>query len=170
MFLVTVPAKFKFVSFSKVADIDFKTPNQKRKVALRTSEPEPKRKAFTFAPPTDTDLFVLHSQLSTTSGRPVMLSHTEGFSDLYIPTARLPNFPKSLTELFDPNAIALAYPELLQNCNEIYDNLFITADQAELVERHTRKQSSSRVWFQQRAGHVTASKLKNVLSTNISQP
>ena len=167
-----LPAKFKFVSFSKVADIDFKTLNQKRKVALRTSEPEPKRKAFTFAPPTctDTDLFVLHSKLSTTSGRPVMLSHTEGFSDLYIPTARLPNFPKSLTELFDPNAIALAYPELLQNCNEIYDNLFVTADQAELVERHTRKQSSSRVWFQQRAGHVTASKLKNVLSTNISQP
>ena len=165
-----LPAKFKFVSFSKVADIDFITPNQKRKVALRTSEPEPKRKAFTFAPPTDTDLSVLHSQLSTTSGKPVMLSHTEGFSDPYIPTARLPNFPKSLTELFDPNTIALAYPELLQKCDEVYDNLFITADQAELVERHTRKQSSSRVWFQQRAGRVTASKLKNVLSTNISQP
>ena len=68
-----LPAKFKFVSFSKVADIDFKTPNQKRKVALRTSETKPKRKAFTFAPPTDTDLSVLHSQLSTTSGKPVML-------------------------------------------------------------------------------------------------
>ena len=47
-----------------------------------------------------------------------MLSHTEGFSDPYIPTARLPNFPKSLTELFDPSAIALAYPELLQKCDE----------------------------------------------------
>ena len=158
---------FKFVSFSKVADIDFKTPNQKRKVVLRTSEPEPKRKAFTF---TDSDLSMLHSQLSTTSGKPVMLSHTKGFSDPYIPTARLPTFPKSLTELFDPNVIALAYPELLYKCDEVYDNLFITADQAELVERHTRKQTSSRVWFQQRAGCVTASKLKNVPSTNISQP
>jgi len=30
-----LPANFKFVSFSMVADIDFKTPTQKRKMALR---------------------------------------------------------------------------------------------------------------------------------------
>ena len=91
-------------------------------------------------------------------------------SDHYIPTARLPDFPKSLTELFDSDAATLPYPELLQKCNEVYDNLFITADQVELVEKHTRKQLSCRVWFQQRAGRVTASRLKCVLNTNISQP
>ena len=82
----------------------------------------------------------------------------------------MPTFPKSLTELFDPDTALLPYPELLQKCNEIYDNVFISADQVELVEINTRKQSSSRVWFQQRAGRVTASRLKSVLNTNISQP
>jgi len=167
-----LPANFKFVSFSTVADVDFKTPTQKRKMILRNEAftCEPKRKSFTVVPTADDDLTELYSQLSTTSGKPVMLSHTEGFSDHYIPIARLPDFPKLLIELFDPDAATLPYPELLQKCNEVYDNLFITANQVELVEKHTRKQLSCRVWFQQRAGHVTASRLKCVLNTNISQP
>ena len=89
-----------------------------------------------------------------------MLSHTEGFSDRYIPTASLPDFPKSLTELLDSDAATLPHPELLQKCNEVYDNFFTTADQVELVEKHTRKQLSCRVWFQQRAGRVTASRIE----------
>jgi len=73
-----------------------------------------------------------------------MLSHTEG---PYIPTAKLPNFPKPLTELFDPDAVELTYSELLQKCDEVFDNLVISADQASLVETHTRKQTSFRVWI-----------------------
>ena len=60
-----------------------------------------------------------------------MLSHIEGFSELYIPTTCLPTFPKSLTELFDPDAAVLPYPELLKKCNKIYENVLITADQVE---------------------------------------
>lgn len=42
--------------------------------------------------------------------------------------------------------------------------------QVHAVERATRSQSASRVWFRQRAGRVTASKLKQVLKTNPQQP
>ena len=60
-----LPANFKFVSFSKVADIDFKTPSQKRKIAVRneSSTCESKRKSFTTVPPADCDLTELHLQL-----------------------------------------------------------------------------------------------------------
>lgn len=34
----------------------------------------------------------------------------------------------------------------------------------------TRTQADSRLWYQQRAGRVTASKLRQVLHTDISQP
>ena len=38
------------------------------------------------------------------------------------------------------------------------------------MEQETRKQSDSKVWFEQRAGRVTASKLYSILHTNQSQP
>jgi len=62
---------------------------------------------------------MLHSELFTTSGKPVMLSHTKGFSDPYILTAKLPNFPKPPTELFDPDAVELAY------CKSVIESLTI---------------------------------------------
>ena len=38
------------------------------------------------------------------------------------------------------------------------------------TEKHTRGQSHSKLWFQQRAGRVTESKLKTAVCTNKSQP
>ena len=46
----------------------------------------------------------------------------------------------------------------------------VTADQAKLVESKTQGQASSRIWFQQWSGRVTASKLKSVICTDPSQP
>jgi len=39
-----------------------------------------------------------------------------------------------------------------------------------MVEEHTREQSKSRVWFEQRAGRITASKLREALHTSYLQP
>ena len=61
----------------------------------------------------------------------MLLTHTPGFSEAYIPVTHLPNFLKPLTDLFNANAMALSYPELLQHCEELYNNYVITADQAE---------------------------------------
>ena len=38
------------------------------------------------------------------------------------------------------------------------------------IEERTRKQAKSKIWFQQRAGRVTASRLKAAVVTNIAQP
>ncbi len=42
--------------------------------------------------------------------------------------------------------------------------------QVQAVERATRSQSASRIWFRQRAGRITASKLKQAIKTNPQQP
>ena len=52
----------------------------------------------------------------------------------------------------------------------MYESLSITSEQARLVEEKTRKQSNSRIWFQQRAGRITASKFRAPSNTDISQP
>ena len=60
--------------------------------------------------------------LSKTEGKPVLLSTILDFSNSYVPVSHLPKFPKPLTELFDPTAMTLSYPELLQQCEELYKN------------------------------------------------
>lgn len=46
----------------------------------------------------------------------------------------------------------------------------LTAEQVKTVEEKTRDKSGSKLWFQQRAGHVTASKLRSVLHTKVTDP
>jgi len=41
---------------------------------------------------------------------------------------------------------------------------------AKNIEKHTQSQSQSKLWFQQCAGRVTASKLKAAVCTDMSQP
>ena len=99
----------------------------------------------------------LHVRLSNTVGKPVVLSHTPGFSDAYVPLNMLADFPKPLTELFSKDAIDMSYEDLVETCSEIYDKYVISCDQASLVEENTRQQAKLRIWFQQRAGRITAS-------------
>ena len=170
-----LPTSFQFVNFSKVAEIDFKTPSMKRKLSLLSDcdeGPSEQKKLYTaqIPKPTESELNQFFVNLSKIEGKPVLLTHTPGFSDAYIPVTHLPNFPKPLTDLFDADAMALSYPELLQHCEELYNNYVITADQAELVQKNTQQQAKSKVWFQQKSGRVTASRLKSVISTDVSQP
>ena len=165
---------FQFVNFSKVAEMDFKAPTMKRKSSLLTDcneRPSEQKKLDTQIPkPTEGELHQCFVNLSKTEGKPVLLSTIPDFSDSYIPVSHLPNFPKPLTELFDPTVMTLSYPELPQQCEELYNNYVITADQAEVVEENTRQQAKSKMWFQQKSGRVTASRLKSVITTDASQP
>ena len=78
--------------------------------------------------------------------------------------------PKPLTDLYNPEYLELLYPQLLDQCESVFHNYFFTADMATNIEKHTRGQSHSKLWFQQCAGQVTASKLKAAVCTDASQP
>ena len=47
-----------------------------------------------------------------------------------MPTSQLSDYPKPLTDLYDPSAETLSFDDLTIKCKEIYYNLVVTADQA----------------------------------------
>ena len=171
-----LPPSHQFVSATKIADIDFKTPKSKQEIQHSSESVDadvsvpPSKKLCTMAPPGLEQISKLHMRLSKTDGKPVVLSHTEGFSDLYVPINKLMGFPAPLTDLFDSAAMEMSFSDLVEKCSDVYDNYAISGDEASLVEENTRKQASSRVWFQQRSGRVTASKLKSAIATDPAKP
>ena len=106
-----LPPSHQFVSATKTADIDLKTPKSKQEIQHSSESVDadvsvpPSKKLCTMVPPGLEQISKLHMRLSKTDGKPVVLSHTEGFSDLYVPINKLMGFPAPLTDLFDSAAI-----------------------------------------------------------------
>ena len=75
-----------------------------------------------------------------------------------------------LSALFDPSAMDFPYCDLLKKCEEVFESLMITNEQARNIEVSTRDQVQSKTWFRYRAGRVTASKFKAAAHTDLSQP
>ena len=82
---------------------------------------------------------------------------------------QLKGAPAPLSDLFKEEYLAAPYTDLLDQCDQCFDEIKITAEQARVIEENTRSQAKSKVWFQQRSGRITASKLKAAVHTNISQ-
>ena len=160
----------------KISLTNFKAPRSKRQAALVSSEETidesavQTKKVSKMSLTTPEKQMQFYNRLSKTKGSPVVLSHTSEFSDKHVPVSKITGFPKRLTELFMMNAVKMSYCDLVAKCDEVYNNYVLTSDEAKLVERHTKEKSKSCVWFQQRSGRVTASKLKSAISTDPSKP
>ena len=70
--------------------------------------------------------------------------------------------------LYKPQNEELTYTELLEICEQTV--LSITRDEVILIENSTQGQSKSAVWFTQRAGRITASKMKSACTTDPGNP
>ena len=90
------------------------------------------------------------------------------FSENYVPKSSLVTFPKPLDILYQSDFLQLNYVELLEHCESVLVD--ITQEMANAVEQETTAQSQSKFWFKQRAGRVTASKMKAVCHTNLAHP
>ena len=66
--------------------------------------------------------------------------------------------------------MGLSYPDLLTKCEEYFSSITISPEQSKNIEKHTRDQACSKIWFQQRGGQVTASRFKATACTNLAQP
>ena len=67
------------------------------------------------------------------------------FNDSYVPIYETGIIPKPLTELNDAAAMKLKYPDLLQQCEEVFSTISFSFSQAQLVEENTRMQSSCKI-------------------------
>ncbi|XP_065916067.1 uncharacterized protein [Dysidea avara] len=101
--------------------------------------------------------------------KPVVCSIVPAHSDAFRPTSVAVKLPPSLCELlYKPDNEELTYTELLVVCDEV--TLTITEEEANVIETHTRNQARNTAWFMQRAGRITASKMKSVCGTDVSNP
>lgn len=91
----------------------------------------------------------------------------EPYHKEFIPKSSI--LPKPVLEYRTPETLQLPAKELEELCQD-FQLEELTPSQVQAVERATRSQSASRIWFRQRAGRITASKLKQVLRTNPQQP
>ena len=118
--------------------------------------------------PTESEMANLFDSLSKCKTKPAVVSAVPVFSENYVPKSSLVNFPKPLNTLYQSDFLQINYDELLEHCESVLVD--ITQEMANVVEQETRAQSLSKFWFKQRAGRVTASKLKAVCRTNLAHP
>jgi len=100
--------------------------------------------------------------------RPAIYSIVPPFSNEFKPTTNTIQLPPSLLDLYNPENEELLYTELLEVCDEL--QLSVPPQEVQNIELYTREQAKSPAWFKQRAGRITASKMKAVCATDPSHP
>lgn len=167
-----MPSFQKNVQYLPIKDIDFTSPKTKKRkldeaianTGVSQSAPTQSSQGII----TDADICAFYDTLSLCGTRPAILSIIPKFSSNYVPKRFLEAFPEPLSMLYKPEYMELEYHELLEVCEEV--KVDITNEMALAIERETRLQSNSKLWFKYRAGRVTASRMKAVCHTDPTNP
>ena len=166
-----MPSFQKDIEYLPIKDIDFTSAKGKRKKldeaidGGKTLVPTSKRPTLSSS---DEDIDALYKNLSQSGTKPAILSLVPEYSNNYVPKDSQLEFPQSLSLLYDPAFIKLSYVELLQKCESV--RITVTEKMASSVERESRQQFKSKIWFKYRSGRITASKMKSVCHTNAANP
>ena len=75
--------------------------------------------------------------------------------------------PKPLIDYYEETYLQLSYPDLLVQCEQFFSTFKILPEQVKEVGKKTQEQARSKIWFQQRAGRITASRLKSAVCTDV---
>ena len=117
---------------------------------------------------TNEEMEILFKNLSTCYTKPAILSLIPPYSDNYVPKSAMDVFPKPLNELYNPDYIKIGFDELMDICNNF--SISITEEMSQSIEKATRDQSKSNLWYKYRSGKVTASRMKAICGTRIEKP
>ena len=136
----------------------------KTPTSLRSS-PEDSKRSITET--TQKEMNNFYKTISEAKTKPAILSVIPGYNKSYVPKETL-QLPKPLTFLFHEENAKMSFKELMVLCEAT--KISISAVDCHNIEVETKAQSSSQVWFEQRAGRITASKFKSVCHTNPQKP
>ncbi len=106
--------------------------------------------------------------LNTNFSKSATLMSKELYHKSFIPKSATGELPKPIMSYRMEESLKLSHEQLKNECQSF--SLTLTAKQVSCLERETRKQSQSRIWYTHRAGRVTASKLKSVVRTDPEKP
>ena len=162
------------IPYLPVSEMDFTSAKKKhelmveKQVTPKGTRSNPGIQTTRTPVPTSEEQKSFFTSISGSTLKPAVLSLVTPFNEQYT-YKEIDNVPKPLpNSLFKVECIQLDYTELLQQCQQI--SLEVTPDECQAIETSTRKQSQSKVWYQQRAGRITASKLKSACKTNTVKP
>ena len=93
-----------------------------------------------------------------------------GYSDGYVLKCMGNLYPQVLSELHEERCEEMCYEDLQGHCNQIFESMTVTEDQAQRVEMDTQDQASSKYWHRLRTGPITASCMKSVCKTSMEKP
>ena len=155
------------MDYASARSIDFTSSKRRRRgVDLPPSEPDTGSQAATDVKrPTNEEQAVFFREISQCGLKPAILSLVPLFSDLYVPKTSS-QLPPVLTDLFKAPNATLPLSQLRDMATSV--SVVITSQQATAVEKATRGQAKSKVWYAQRAGRITASKMHQVLKSGDS--
>ena len=132
-----LPPTFQNVSYSELSNIDSSTPQAKRKKtnSCNTTPCRPSvcKQKLGVNTPTEKELDTFFENLSKV-GIPVILSITPKFSESFVPMCVKGMVPEPLTDLYDPKYLELPYPQLLDQCEIVFENYTITAEMAKTLK------------------------------------
>ena len=175
-----IPSYLKEVQYLPIKDIDFTSARGKKRTLdeqikavdveeednVEAGESEQSKKIGSKS--TESELSLLFQNLSTGGTKPGVLSVILKYSDEYMPKSSSKEFPPPLSTLKDTKYMEMEYHNLLTECKLV--TIDITAKSADSIEKATRDQSNSKLWFKYRAGRITASRMKAVCHTNSDKP
>ncbi len=187
-----LPPSLQPVNYCKIVDMDFSAPKEKRvctshhavtdtsagavSVSSQSSHVSTASKVSSRSctrlaaarPPSSAELSAFCTTLSEVS-KPAVLSIVPGYADAYLPNTPA-DVPPPLTTLYDERMLEASFVDLLDHCEHVFRSISITKSEALAIDVNTREQAQSDLWFQCRAGRVTASKFKSAARTDKHQP
>ena len=109
-------------------------------------------------------------QVKSTHPKLVILSLVERQPHPHPLPKRVRRLPSPLTPLFNQKNKNLDRVQLDDACQSAFEALSITAEEADYIEHSTRLQARSSLWFEHRAGRLTASKFAQISHTRVESP
>ena len=97
------------------------------------SNDELKKKVLAVSKPSEDDNDAFFKELSECRGKPVIFSLIPCYTELYVPLYETGKVMKPLTELFPATISEMAYPDLLQKCEEIYEMISFSFTHAQQI-------------------------------------
>ena len=156
------------VAYAPISDINFTAPTTKRKRVLEGKSGQQSQLEFVVPPPPSREKIARFIYELSKTGKPALLSILPDYCDEYVVDHSILSLP--LSALFEASSLDLSYRDLLKKCEDVFESLKITKEQARNIEASTCDQAQFKNWFRYRAGRVTASKFKAAAHTDLSQP
>ena len=154
----------KEVEFAELSNKDFGDP---RKRLSKNKVNEPKQALRKFLPHED-EKQQSYTKLCQTGMDSAILRITPEFYERFIPS--IAEIRTALFNFYHEKYEQLLYHELIDACVKEYIKININKNEVQLIQKKTREQPKSELWYRARSGVITASNFRACCHTDIAEP